>query len=63
MDRIVINPAILMGKPIIKARGFLFYLIIEFLANGLTEEEVLNEYPELNKADIKVALLLRFKMP
>ena len=54
MDRIVINPAILMGKPIIKARGFLFYLIIEFLANGLTEEEVLNEYPELNLSLIHI---------
>jgi uncharacterized protein (DUF433 family) len=57
LDRIVIDPEILVGKPVIKGTRIPVYLIIEFLANGLTEDEVLNEYPTLNKKDIKAALL------
>ena len=61
MDRITIDPEILVGKPVIKGTRIPVYLIIEFLANGLTEEEVLSEYPELKKADIKAALLYASK--
>ncbi len=57
MDRIVVDPQILVGKPVIKGARIPVYLIIEFLANGLTEEEALDEYPELKKADVKAALL------
>ncbi len=61
LDRITVDPEILVGKPVIKGTRVPVYLIIEFLANGLTEEEVLNEYPELKKADIKAALLYASK--
>jgi uncharacterized protein (DUF433 family) len=57
MDRIVINPKILVGKPVIKGTRIPVYLIIEFLANGMTEEEILKEYPALKKEDIKASLL------
>ena len=61
MDRIVIDPEILVGKPVIKGTRIPVYLIIEFLANGLTEEEVLGEYPTLKKEDIKAALFYASK--
>ena len=57
MDRIVVDPEILVGKPVIKGTRIPVYLIIEFLANGLTEQEILNQYPSLKKEDIKAALL------
>lgn len=61
MDRIVIDPEILVGKPVIKGTRIPVYLIIEFLANGLTEEEILDQYPTLKKEDIKAALLYASK--
>jgi uncharacterized protein (DUF433 family) len=60
-DRIIIDPEILVGKPVIKGTRIPVYLIIEFLGNGLTEEEVLDEYPSLKKEDIKAALLYASK--
>ena len=61
MKRIVVDPEILVGKPVIKGTRIPVYLIIEFLANGLTEEEVLDQYPTLEKEDIKAALLYASK--
>ncbi len=61
MDRIVVDPEILVGKPVIKGTRIPVYLIIEFLANGLTEEEILYQYPTLTKEDIKAALLYASK--
>jgi uncharacterized protein (DUF433 family) len=61
MDRIVIDPEILVGKPVIKGTRIPVYIIIEFLANGLTEVEILNQYPTLKRDDIKAALLYASK--
>lgn len=61
MERIVIDPEILVGKPVIKGTRIPVYLIIEFLANGLTQEEILDQYPTLKKEDIKAALLYASK--
>jgi uncharacterized protein (DUF433 family) len=61
MDRIVSDPEILVGKPVIKGTRIPVYLIIEFLANGLTEQEILDQYPSLKKEDIKAALLYASK--
>ena len=56
-SRIVVDPEVLSGKPVIKGTRIPVYLIIELLANGLTEKEVLRQYPTLKKEDIKAALL------
>ena len=61
MDRIVVDPAILVGKPVIKGTRIPVYLIIEFLANGVTEKEILKQYPTLKKEDIKAALMYASK--
>jgi len=57
MDRIVVDPEVLSGKPVIKGTRIPVYLIIELLANGITEKEVLRQYPTLKMEDIKAALL------
>ena len=56
MDRIMIDPETLSGKPVIKGTRIPVYLIIELLANGMTEKEILLQYPTLKKEDIKAAL-------
>ena len=61
IDRVVVDPEILAGKPVIKGTRIPVYLIIELLGNGLTETEVLKQYPTLKKEDIKAALLYASK--
>jgi uncharacterized protein (DUF433 family) len=60
-DRIVIYPDVMVGKPVIKGTRIPVYLIVEFLANGMTDEEILAEYPQLRKEDLKAALLYASK--
>jgi uncharacterized protein (DUF433 family) len=57
MDRITIDPEVMVGKPVIKGTRITVQLIVQLLANGVTEAEILNDYPDLNKEDIKAALL------
>jgi uncharacterized protein (DUF433 family) len=60
-NRIVIDPEVLSGKPVIKGTRIPVYLIIELLANGIAEKEILRQYPTLKKEDIKAALLYASK--
>jgi len=60
-SRIVIDPEVLSGKPVIKGTRIPVYLIIELLANGITEKEILRQYPALKKEDIKAALFYASK--
>ena len=57
MDRIIIDPEIMVGKPVIKGTRITVNLIIQLLANGATETEILEDYPDLKKEDIKASLL------
>jgi uncharacterized protein (DUF433 family) len=57
MDRIMIDPEVMVGKPVIKGTRITVQLIVQLLANGATETEILNDYPDLKKEDIKAALL------
>ena len=56
MNRIEINPKKLGGKPVIRGTRIPVYLILEMLANGMSVEEILKEYPELTEDDIREAL-------
>jgi uncharacterized protein (DUF433 family) len=62
LDRIVIDPNILVGKPVIKGTRIPVYLIIELIAGGMTIKDVLKEYPELREEDVKAALFYASKL-
>ncbi|GBD86592.1 hypothetical protein BMS3Abin03_00513 [bacterium BMS3Abin03] len=62
LDRITINPDVLVGKPTIRNLRISVDQIIKALAAGLTKDEILEEYPELEKDDIKAALLYASKV-
>ena len=51
-DRISIDPAICHGKPCIKGHRIWVTLILDFLASGTSIEELLAEYPGLQREDI-----------
>jgi uncharacterized protein (DUF433 family) len=56
MDRIIANPKILGGKPVIKGTRIAVEFILELLASGVGESEILQDYPHLSKDDISACL-------
>lgn len=62
LDRIVVDPDILVGKPVIKGTRVPVYLIVELVAAGLTTKQIIKEYPQLKEEDIKAALLYASKL-
>ena len=61
-DRISIDPRVCHGKPCIKGTRIWVSLIVDNLAAGATEEEVLDSYPSLTKDDIRAALAYAAEM-
>lgn len=55
-ERIEINPKILVGKAIIKGTRISVEFILELLANDWAYETILENYPQLQKADILAAI-------
>lgn len=55
-DRIVIDPAVRSGKPCIKGTRITVYDILEYLAGGMTEEEIIRDFPALTRDDIRATL-------
>lgn len=55
-NRIVLNPEVLSGKPVIKGTRISVGFVIELLAQGWTHEEVLQNYPGLTSEDILACL-------
>ena len=55
-NRITLDPDILAGKPVIKGTRISVQHILELLANGWTEQAILENYPQLEKEDIQSAL-------
>jgi len=54
--RIEINPQILVGKPVIKGTRLAVEFILELLAGGWSEADILENYPGITKADISACL-------
>ncbi|HLX11300.1 MAG TPA: DUF433 domain-containing protein [Bacteroidota bacterium] len=55
-DRIIANPAIMLGKPIIKGTRITVELILRKLSSGYTMEEILDQYPSITREDILATL-------
>ena len=56
LERIAIDPNICFGKPCIKGTRIWVSLILDFLADGMTIDEVIKEYSQLTKEDIQAAI-------
>jgi uncharacterized protein (DUF433 family) len=55
-NRIVVDPNIMVGKPVIKGTRITVELILRQLAQGIGTEEILKNYPHLKKEDIYAAI-------
>jgi len=55
-ERIIIDPAILAGKPVIKGTRIAVEFIIDLLAQSWSESEILENYPGLKHEDIQACL-------
>ncbi|MCF6148267.1 MAG: DUF433 domain-containing protein [Candidatus Kuenenia sp.] len=57
LDRITINPEVMVGKPTIRGLRITVEQILKALAGGITTQELLEDYPELEPEDIQAVLL------
>ena len=55
-ERITVDPSVLVGKPVVKGTRLAVEFIVDLLAQGWTEEEILENYPGLIREDIKACL-------
>ena len=55
-DRIELNPKVMMGKPVIRGTRIPVELILRKLSEGATENDLLDAYPRLTRADIQAAI-------
>lgn len=55
-ERIIIDPEILVGKPVIKGTRLSVEFVIDLLAQGWLEADILRNYPGLTQEDIKACL-------
>ena len=56
LDRISIDPQIMVGKPVIRGTRIPVELIVRMLAQGIPENDILEESPRLELEDIRAAL-------
>ena len=57
LKRITINPEICHGKPTVRNMRYTVSLILDLLSAGMTADEIIEDYPVLEKEDIQACLL------
>lgn len=62
LDRITINPNVLFGKPSIRNMRYPVSMILDLLSAGMTYEEILADYPDLELKDIQACLAFAAKL-
>ncbi|MEM1280260.1 MAG: DUF433 domain-containing protein [Cyanobacteria bacterium P01_H01_bin.152] len=57
LNRITTNPQVMVGKPVIRGTRLTVEFILNLLAHGATDSEILAEYDGVTEADIRACLL------
>ena len=55
-NRIVVNPRVLGGKPVIKGTRIPLYIVLQMLRDGSSFDDIIREYPRVSLADIRAVL-------
>ena len=61
LNRITVNPKVLVGKPVIRDTRLAVEFILNLLAHGSTIEEIIDEYKGLKAEDIRACILFATK--
>ena len=56
LDRIAIDPAVRFGKPCVRGTRVSVGDVLEYLAGGMSEDEILSDFPQLVRDDIRACL-------
>lgn len=62
LERIVVDPKVMVGKPVIKGTRVPVEHVLTLMAQGLTVEEILKDYPHLMRDDVAAVLLYAAKV-
>ncbi len=62
LKRITMNPEICFGKPTIRNLRYPVEMLLDLLSGGMTHEEILADYPDLEEKDILAALQFAAKL-
>lgn len=62
LRRITIDPDICFGKPTIRGMRYPVEMLLDLLSSGMTQDEILSDYPELEKEDLQASLLFASKL-
>ena len=63
LDRIVIEPDVRSGRPCVRDTRITVQEVLRWLASGETQEEILNDYPYLEKDDFKAVFAYAAQFP
>jgi uncharacterized protein (DUF433 family) len=62
LARITIDPEVCHGKPCLRGHRIWVSLVLDLLASGMTQEQVLKEYPDLEADDIRACMAYAAEM-
>lgn len=60
--RVTVNPGVRSGQPILRGTRITVWDILGWLGGGMSESEILSDYPELTSDDIKAALQFAYQL-
>lgn len=62
LQRITVNPDMCHGKPVVRGLRYPVVNILELMASGMTHAEILEDYEDLEEADLQACLLFAAKL-
>lgn len=62
LERIVVDPKVMVGKPVVRGTRVTVEHVLTLLAQGLTVEDILKDYPHLTRDDVAAVLLYAAKV-
>jgi len=62
IDRITLNPNVCNGKPTIRNMRYPVEMVLDLLSSGMSQDEILGDYPALEPADILACLAYASKL-
>lgn len=62
LKRITLNPKVCFGKPTIRNMRYPVEVMLDLMSAGMTFEEILEDYPDLEKKDLQACLLFASKL-